>query len=282
MARGRMAEKFHERFDIEMNLDDAKSRFINRALNRIFNDFVYKVPEWQTIISDVMTALGKYYEPSSRPRLGEFKGYFDDWGAERSFMSTLEGIEKLYCVVSLVSSESSLQLSSLIQELLDMSEIDLGVSWNNGCFLKTGAKLLDENLVNDVLKWLRIKGYENILTPYEKGLSHFLQAQKRPELLPDVITDMYESLEALAKIVTNRSSWDLSKNRELFIKEVQASVAYKMILKEYIDYANRFRHAPSPDKPRPSLCTAEVESFIYLTGIFIRLAIISSSRNGVI
>ena len=38
-----MAEKFHERFDIEVGLDEAKRRFVNRAHNRIFNDFVYRV-----------------------------------------------------------------------------------------------------------------------------------------------------------------------------------------------------------------------------------------------
>jgi|SRR5712691_7622673 len=118
--------------------------------------------------------------------------------------------------------------------------------------------------------------------PYEKGLRHFLEAEKRPEVLSDVITDMYEALEELAKIVTGRPNTDLSRNAEAFIKAVKASDAYKSILKEYIAYANRFRHSPKPVSPRPSLSTPEVESFIYLTGIFIRLAITGSSKESVV
>jgi hypothetical protein len=83
---------------------------------------------------------------------------------------------------------------------------------------------------------------------------------------------MYEAVEALAKVVTGRSGKDLSQNRELFLSNVQASESYKALLNDYIDYANRFRHAESDHKPRPQISEREAESFIYLTGIFIRLA----------
>ena len=88
-------------------------------------------------------------------------------------------------------------------------------------------------------RFIKFKG---VLAPYEKGLRHLLHSQIRTELLNDVVTDMYESLEALAKLQTGRDS-DLSGNAELFIKKVSASDEYKVILRNYIDYANRFRHA---------------------------------------
>ena len=93
------------------------------------------------------------------------------------------------------------------------------------------------------------------------------------KLLFDVVTDLYESLEALAKLVTGRPDKDLSGNRELFLRKVNASDAYKSLLKDYIDYANHFRHAESPAKPKPTVSEREAESFVYLTGVFIRLAI---------
>lgn len=96
--------------------------------------------------------------------------------------------------------------------------------------------------------------------------------EKRPELLSDVITDAYEALEALAKIVTGRESKDLSGNAELFIKKLGVSENYKKMLKEYISLANEFRHAAQEGKEKPKLTIPEVESFIYLTGLFIRLA----------
>lgn len=84
---------------------------------------------------------------------------------------------------------------------------------------------------------------------------------------------MYEALEALAGIVTERPKPDLSRDSERFIKKVGASEAYKNLLREYVRYANTFRHGAAPDTPKPPLSVPEVESCIYLTGIFIRLAI---------
>ena len=82
---------------------------------------------------------------------------------------------------------------------------------------------------------------------------------------------MYEALEALAKIETGRDR-DLSANSELFIKALRASDQFKTLLKDYIAYANQFRHAVNNRESKPILTTAEVEAFIYLTGVFIRLA----------
>jgi len=65
----------------------------------------------------------------------------------------------------------------------------------------------------------------------------------------------------------------LSGNAEMFIKTVKASEYYKELLKDYISYANQFRHVVRHAGARPILTIPEVESFIYLTGLFIRLAI---------
>ena len=185
------------------------------------------------------------------------------------FDKCLRILEILY--KSLPISDSK-QLSSIVTSTLKDSEIDLGITWEEGLFIRTGAKILDQELVNESLRWLSGPIYKNVYVPFEKGLTHFLQSEKRPELLSDVITDMYESLEALAKVVTGRTSKDLSANAELFIQKLKVSESYKRILKDYISYANDFRHAIEQGKARPRLSIYEVESFIYLTGLFIRLA----------
>ena len=128
-------------------------------------------------------------------------------------------------------------------------------------------------MVNEILHWLRSHGYETVLEPDCKGLSHFFHAWKRPELLADVITEAYEALESLAKITTQRPDRDLSGNRELFFSKVKASPEYKQLPKDYIEYADRFRHAAQESRLRPELST-EVESFVYLTGLSIRLVLL--------
>jgi hypothetical protein len=148
----------------------------------------------------------------------------------------------------------------------------LGIEWRDGKFVRKGAALLDQKLVNDTLHWLRDSGYDSVLKPFEKGLRHLLEAHIKKDGLSDVITDMYEAVEGLAKKVTGRDKEDLSGNCEAFISKVKASPHYRELLKEYIKYANYLRHAEREGRPKPQLSEREVESFVYLTGIFIRLA----------
>jgi hypothetical protein len=269
-----MVEKFHERFDLQIDLNEARQRFVNRVFNEIFGSFLFKnfsQDDRYYATLDIISRLGERYE---------YPGHLDHY-VKNDFYKTLRALESLYqsCCSDVYKKRS---FEALLASILEESEVNLGVQWKNGYFLRSGAELLDQKLVNDVLHWLRDKSYEDVLTPYEKGLRHFLEAEKRPEVLSDVITDTYEALEALAKIATNRPHNDLSANAELFIRTVKASDAYKTLLKDYIDYANRFRHSPRPTRPRPSLSLPEVESFLYLTGIFIRLAITGSPTEDVV
>lgn len=256
-----MRYDFHERFNISLDLNEARRRFANRIQNRVFNSFFTQVGReiQQPILLCVADEMGVEYE-----RQIDLKTYT---GLE--FHRVLKALEAFH---KAIPDPLQTILTEVIQETLSEAEVDLEIRWENGRFFPRGAKLLDEKLVNDPLYWLRELNYQSVLQPYSKGIEHFLQSTKRPDLLSDVITDMYESLEALAKIVTNREK-DLAANAESFVKAVKASEAYKKILKEYIAYANNFRHGVADSTKKPSLSSAEVENFIYLTGTFIRLAI---------
>ena len=166
-------------------------------------------------------------------------------------------------------SASTEQVSETIRSIVRTSEVDLGIGWQPPVFVRTGAPLLDEHLVNEPRRWLAEPKYKSVRQPFEKGLSHYLEAQDRPDRLADVITDMYEAVEALAKTVTGRTGKDLSGNAEQFISEVGASRHFKTLLRNYIAYGNEFRHAEREGRPRPPLSDPEVEAFIYMTGLFI-------------
>jgi len=165
------------------------------------------------------------------------------------------------------------KLDSLIRRAISLSETDIGIEWRDGVFWPSGAKLLDEALVNENLKWLADKGYHDVLIPFEKGLRHFLESRAKPERLGDAVTDVYEAVEALAKRVTGKDR-DLSGNAELFISNLKLTDYYKRILKDYIGYANDYsRHAAKLGAEKKPLVRNEVEAFIYTSGLFIRLAV---------
>lgn len=145
--------------------------------------------------------------------------------------------------------------------------------------MRKGAALLDERLVNDPLHWLRENSkYRNVLDPFEKGLKHLMEGKKAPERYSDVITDMYEALEGMAKTVTGRETRDLSGNKEMFISKLKLPDAYRTLLGDYIEFANDYRHALESGQKRATPSEKDTEAFVYLTGLFIRLAI--QSRKG--
>ena len=265
-----MLGSFHERFDIDVGVEEAQRRFVNRAFNLVI-DFIdrnhfdgtrlssYGISQFE-LTNHVATVMGERYEDHDL-----LESY-----VQNDFYRCIQVLEALYKALEDTEFESS--LTRTINTILDTSEIDLGIRWQPPIFIRTGAQLLDENLVNEPLRWLSEPKYMSVRKPFEKGLSHYLEATNRPDRLTDVITDMYEAIEALAKSVTGRDK-DLSGNREVFIKSIKVSDYYKRLLKDYTQYGSEFRHAERLNKPRPPLSEPEVESFIYLTGLFIRLAI---------
>lgn len=259
---------FHERFEISLGVGDARTKFVQRVRNNIFDNFFKAVNATivtRVILWQVANDLGYKYE-----------SWFDfDHYVGNDFHRCLQVLEVAYN--ALKDPAQKVQLDALIGMVFAKSELDLGVTWEKPFFLRSGAKLLDRKLVNEPLRWLSDSKYGTVHDPFEKGLSHFLEAEKKPQLLADVITDMYESVEALAKVITGRNTKDLSANAEVFIKHLKASEHYKQLLKDYISYANQFRHAIKQPGSRPKLSVPEVESFTYLTGLFIRLAITSTT-----
>jgi hypothetical protein len=263
--------KFYERFDIKMPIEDAKNRFVNQVHNMIFLE--YHDPGHDVNINFVAAnTIGKPYNIHR----GSID-YLDEY-ITGGFLDTLHITENIYSEIIIKRPQYADDFKNTIIELLEDAPVDLGITWKNGQFYPTGAKLLDEHLVNESLKWLSANAYSTVLEPFEKGLRHLLHSNKRPELKADCITDMYEAVEALAKIITEKDK-DLSANKELFISKLNVSNDYKAVLRgllnEYIDYGCKFRHAGK--KKIPTL--NETENYIYLSGSIIRAAI-QGDNNG--
>jgi len=272
-----MPRQFHDRFNIEVGADEARRRFINRALNDILNRYFgiegffglsIDVMQRRKLETDVVSSLGERYAA------GAAFTY-----AAKSFTSCLLALESIHSHLSPWPHEQSF-VNDQIGHLISESETDLGVSWDGHAFMPSGAQELDEALINQPLRWLADEQYKSVRSPFEKALQHYLESLQQPNKLADVITDSHEALEAMAKIVTGRHNKDLSANSELFISKLSISESYKRLLKDYISYAQQFRHAAAQTSPRQSPDRNETESFLYMTGIFLRLAIEAFENGG--
>src|SRR5712691_2621731 len=245
-----MGEKFHERFDLPVNFEEARRAFLLRVSNLIFHRYIgehYDHLRRPDIVNFVASRVGQAYTGK----------YLEDLAGSGDFYAHLKAVEALYEYPSFVQIPGRVLAQKALSERVDyilneLTEVDIGIRWETGHFYPRGAALLDEKLVNEPLRWLRETGHTTVAAPLEKALDHLLRSQAKPELLTDVVTDAYEALEALAKIMTARDK-DLSANAEGFIAKVKASDAYKTLLKDYIEYANKFRHAAKEGRPRPAL-----------------------------
>ncbi len=259
-----MMKKFHERFGLDLGENEAKRRFVNRVLNFLIHDIHivacqrYGIDGWIFLERHICSKLGEQWRSQ-----GCVSSVVNN-----DFEKSLQAIEALYAHPSFVDLANE-GITSILQD----AEIDIGVRWENGRFLPSGAPELDQKLVVDVLGILSSSQHKGVSDAFMKGLDHFRNSIQKPELFSDVLTDMYEALEALAKIICN-NDLDLSANREKFISGLKLAESYKRMLKEYIKYANDFaRHAGTAGKPKTLLVRREVEGFMYLTGLFIRLAL---------
>lgn len=264
---------FYLRFNINVPLEEAKRKFINRVLNDLDSNFPqledwgedkYDYSDWADINSYIAQKLGKRYTKYS----------FIEYADTDNFIEFLRALEALHEAFDQLYMDGRPRiLSQIIKDELETSEVDLGVEWQTGRFLPSGAKLLDEALVNDNLRWLSKPKYTSVREAFEKGLCHLMEAKNKPESLNDVVAEMYKALEALAKVVLGNEK-DLSANRQAFVDKLNLSDYYKRMLREYIEYANKFsRHAPGLGTTRSKLLPNEVEAFVYATGLFVRLSL---------
>ena len=264
-STGARTQKFHERFGIKVAVGNARENFINRIFNKVFDKALLLLHSEAALdYPDLLFAVANVFGERVDQVL-DLKAYIGG-----DFYRCLMAVEAVHKYLR--HPEYKNAISSIVLGILEQSEVDLGIEWRDGLFVPRGAGYLDDKLVKEPLKWLSEPKYKTVHDPFEKGLRDFLKSQNDAEELPHVVGDMYEAMEALAKIVCHRHDKDLSGNRELFLMEVKASQEYKQLLKDYIEYANHFRHATAPGKPKPRLSSREVESFIYMTGLFIRLA----------
>jgi hypothetical protein len=89
---------------------------------------------------------------------------------------------------------------------------------------------------------------------------------------------MYEALEAMATIVTGTPTRDLSALREEFITKLRLPENYKECSRVNRLWCD-FRHALQTRQQRSWPLDHEAESFVYMTGLFIRLAVESDKSR---
>jgi len=262
--------QFYKEFGLQPNIANEKVQFVNRINQTIMEEVrnFYSPVNYEGIFlevsykygvngEDMIKALNRnnYGASTFVPSLRKLTN--DD------FNKTLEILILLYESVGQRDRE---KVNHYIELALSNAKIDLGIRWKDGMFYPSGAKELDQKLIDDNLEWLN--KYPAIKGQYSMALSHFSESLTNTGKRKDAITNSYTSVESLAQeMLSNKKNFD--KNSDLLVTKLQLPKEYSNILHYYKEIANEYssRHNGS------NFNHNETEAFVYLTGLLIRLII---------
>jgi hypothetical protein len=270
-----MLRRFNKIFDIHDELPTEQGRFVQR-INQTAFDHIEKLTyavSYQGVFSAVCYLLGtnandriskanrmSYSSTTFVPPLRSL--------TEDEFMETIKVLSFLHKTLEKAPGEQE-TLSRYIEAALRNATIDLGVEWKGGMFYPSGARELDESLIEEPLGWL--VDFPNERADYLKALTGY--TSKR---LDEVIINCYLAVEGIARQILGNSR-TLDNNREDLIKKIGLSQEWKGLLSNFINYANEFkRHA---SEKRHDLNPVEVEGFLYMSGVILRMAILATSGS---
>ncbi|NLR62600.1 hypothetical protein HGH93_31200 [Chitinophaga polysaccharea] len=163
-------------------------------------------------------------------------------------------------------SMSFYELDQAIPHIIGLSTTDIGVRWVDGFFYPNNIPEIDHAAVDETLSWLSDfpaakKDMQNAFTNFSAG-----KTEQVPPLCFTALENIIQKKTGL-----NKPLHDCALHKALFQK-INVSDNWRQFLVKFVDYANDYgRHGKNPD--RHSVDRDEVESFLYLSCIMLRMII---------
>lgn len=161
-------KRFYKIFGIQVPIEEERKRFVERINQSIFKlvensrEIPYKNVLW-AVCYELGLRFDDYWYVGVMDRI--FHPLCKLTGND--FLKTLEVLIPLYKFFD-GKPNGQEWISSEVEKALSLSGVDLGVKWKDGMFYKSGAKLLDEKLVEDPLDWL--ESYPLVKQNYLKAI----------------------------------------------------------------------------------------------------------------
>ena len=171
-----------------------------------------------------------------------------------------------------ITGDMIIDIASKLKIAIDYSPyigIEVAISGRTVTLYPAGAKILDENVINQDLIWL--EGYPEPAKFFQKALDTYLK--KDTTKYRELLDNLRNALEQLAREILGKETSLENLNNDKYLlkwlkqKGVNQEVIgmYHKLLEHFTDYQNE--HAKHGDSWSPN----EVEFMIYLTGIFMRM-----------
>jgi hypothetical protein len=262
-------KEFDRKFNIPINLEEEKRRFVNRIEERVFNNLMMRenysthsgYHEYKNLFEQVCYELGENSEKIIGPHIAVYNGIPNlKVLCDNDFLKTLRVLVAAYKVYEPYPHTQKI-IDISILDALHRSNLNLGIQWSHGIFYPTGEELLDRELVEEALTSL--SEFPDEQKDIKEALDN-LNAQRSS----GVVENCYLAMEGLArKVLKNNKT--LLNNKPDLLKALGISRYWGNILSAFIEYANEYRRHAGED--RHNLKAHEVEAFLYLTCLLIRM-----------
>ncbi|MCX5848417.1 MAG: hypothetical protein NTW65_03065 [Deltaproteobacteria bacterium] len=255
------------RFNIKIDLKESQKRFRNKVNNILFHSVLFGKESFD---------LNKINFQFCNDYGLKFENY--SYAFEIHLSDNIlfeEYLLRLICIIEILFEKApdiANDLCGLIDKYINESPTDLNLrivkSKKSYSIFPKGSELLDDKLVDDSLNILTKLKYESVRIAFEKGLKEYLQSSHDESKMKNCLRDMHLSMDELSIIVLkdkNVGVKHLIKNENW--SKTGLNNYYKKMLFEYNDMLDKLSKHSSTTK----FSEKEVESVIYLTGLFIRL-----------
>lgn len=272
-----MLKKFNQLFSIPISKEEEMDKFVQRVNQTIFSDIKDNPypASYESIFKNICYYLGINHQDEIRKKNRDNYGYSLIIPSLRSltnddFYKTLKMIVLLYKYFD-DNEEWKNKISKWVTIAISNAEKDLGIRWSDGMFYSSGAEFLDEHLIDDIIGVLQTEDRKAILIAYKKGLKEFWESRSDRNKFKNVIRDMQLSLDEASKVLIS----DKNVGFQYLLKDkkwdkIIANKYYQKIFFQLNELADKLVKHKSDEE----FDIIEIETFIYLTGIFLRVAFI--------
>ncbi|HEY9697033.1 MAG TPA: hypothetical protein V6D10_07205 [Trichocoleus sp.] len=268
----------YKRWNIQVDEQKAFGKFKNRVLNCV--GLILKEPYRSKCAPYFADLYGSRYELNSiETTLRELNNSFATSCIGQA-IAQAENLPELatalqFMFMTLEQNGPHLlgPIAASIQTAIDISPfIDLKIvkQGNSVIFYPSGAKLMDEGVVNDVLEWL--EGYPKVSKHFQQALEIYWKKDKSK--YRNLLDNLRLAIELLLKDVLNNKK-PLEKQKEDLLKWLAGKGIHKQIINSYekLLFGTYVQYQNDAVKHNEAFSEDEVEFIIYLTGTFMRLVL---------
>lgn len=276
-------KNFYRRWGVDYNENKRFSEFKNRALSTIDSIMGERFLSDAGLQERFLKLIGEHVPTSTMDNrwtlipqgiMGELKHFADSpvhmiLSEEQDFNQFMRFLQTLFWLDLDPDVREALYLS--LKEDIELSMLPVQIKRTGGndiILYPRGAKLLDENVVNNVLDWLvrYPKTYQNFKSGLEKYQNKIYQR--------NLVDDLRLAFELLLKKILKNTKPIEKQTRPLdsFLENAKVPTEIKKMFTTLVTYYSKYQNEYVKHDDRVN--EFEIEFIVYLTGTFLRYVMI--------